>query len=145
MIIQRQEDVTKVVTEAFKNTQPPRLREILISLVEHLHAFARDVDLKGDEWFKAIEFLTACGKACDDKRQEFILLSDTLGLSMLTVALNNQKPAGCTEATVSLRVPVRSVQRVSWDQNLLNPPQRIQSTAHFALASDVKAAVRPSP
>jgi hypothetical protein len=51
----------------------------------------------------------------------------------------------CTAATVSLRVPVRSVQRVSWDQNLLNPPQRIQSTAHFALASDVKAAVRPRP
>ncbi|MGB2596918.1 MAG: dioxygenase, partial [Pseudolabrys sp.] len=57
MIIQRQEDVTKVVTEAFKNTQPPRLREILVSLVTHLHAFARDVHLTEEEFEKAVQYV----------------------------------------------------------------------------------------
>ncbi|HEY8359648.1 MAG TPA: dioxygenase, partial [Ramlibacter sp.] len=74
--------------------------EIMTSLVQHLHAFARDVKLTEEEWFRGIEFLTRVGHITDDKRQEFILLSDTLGLSMLTVAMNNEKPAGCTEATV---------------------------------------------
>ena len=72
----------------------------MASLIRHLHSFAREVDLKGDEWFRAIEFLTACGKACDDKRQEFILLSDTLGLSMLVVALEHARALkGRTGAT----------------------------------------------
>jgi hydroxyquinol 1,2-dioxygenase len=69
-------------------------------LVQHLHDFAREVRLTEDEWFDGIKFLTRAGHMTDDKRQEFILLSDTLGLSMLTVAMNNAKPAGCTEATV---------------------------------------------
>jgi hydroxyquinol 1,2-dioxygenase len=72
----------------------------MTSLVQHLHAFAREVKLTEAEWMQGIEFLTATGQKCDDKRQEFILLSDTLGLSMLTVAMNNDKPPGCTEATV---------------------------------------------
>jgi hydroxyquinol 1,2-dioxygenase len=72
----------------------------MTSLVQHLHAFAREVKLTEEEWMQGIQFLTATGQKCDDKRQEFILLSDTLGLSMLTVAMNNDKPAGCTEPTV---------------------------------------------
>ena len=94
------ESITDAVIARMTDSPDARFKEIMGALVRHLHAFAREVDLKGDEWFRAIEFLTACGKACDDKRQEFILLSDTLGLSMLTVAMNNDKPAGCTEATV---------------------------------------------
>ena len=78
----------------------PRLRQVLDSLVTHLHAFAREVRLTEAEWIQGIEFLTRCGHITDDRRQEFILLSDVLGLSMLTVALNHDKPAGCTEATV---------------------------------------------
>jgi hydroxyquinol 1,2-dioxygenase len=68
--------------------------------VQHLHAFAREVKLTEDEWFTAIEFLTDVGHITDDKRQEFVLLSDTLGLSMLVTTQNNKKPAACTEATV---------------------------------------------
>ncbi|HET8746326.1 MAG TPA: dioxygenase, partial [Ramlibacter sp.] len=93
-------NVTEAVVARLAETPDPRLKEILESLVRHLHAFAREVRLTEDEWFQGIDFLTRVGHITDDKRQEFILLSDTLGLSMLTVAMNNSKPAGCTEATV---------------------------------------------
>lgn len=95
-----QDNITQAVIASFAGTADPRLKQVLISLVQHLHAFAREVELTEDEWFKGIEFLTRCGHITDDKRQEFILLSDVLGLSMLTVAMNNHKPEGCTEATV---------------------------------------------
>lgn len=95
-----EDTITQAVIERFSKTPDPRLKEILTSLIQHLHAFAREVKLTEEEWFKGIDFLTRTGHMCDDKRQEFILLSDTLGLSMLTVAMNNKKPAGCTEATV---------------------------------------------
>jgi hydroxyquinol 1,2-dioxygenase len=95
-----QHTVTQAVIATMADTPDPRLRKVLGSLVRHLHDFAREVELTEAEWLKGIEFLTATGRMCDDKRQEFILLSDVLGLSMLTVALNKDKPAGCTEATV---------------------------------------------
>jgi len=95
-----QDNITQAVIARIADTPDPRLREILTCLVQHLHAFAREVKLTEAEWFQGIEFLTRVGHITDDKRQEFILLSDTLGLSMLTVAMNNDKPAGCTEATV---------------------------------------------
>src|SRR4030095_12783243 len=75
-------------------------QQIMTALVQHLHGFAREVDLTEAEWFEGIRFLTDVGHITDDERQEFILLSDTLGLSMLVIAMNNRKPAGCTEATV---------------------------------------------
>ena len=92
--------LTQSVIDSFSETNDPRLKEILGSLVKHLHAFAADVKLTEAEWFKGIEFLTATGQKCTDTRQEFILLSDVLGLSMLTVSLNHDKPKGGTEATV---------------------------------------------
>lgn len=92
--------LTQSVMDRFADTPDTRLKEIMSSLVRHLHAFARDVNLTEGEWFKGIEFLTATGQKCSETRQEFILLSDVLGLSMLTVAMNNDKPQGCTEATV---------------------------------------------
>ena len=95
-----QDNITQAVIARFAATPDARLKEIMTSLVQHLHAFAREVKLTEEEWFKGIEFLTRVGHITDDKRQEFILLSDTLGLSMLTVAMNQEKPAGCTEATV---------------------------------------------
>src|SRR3954451_23612731 len=95
-----QDNITQAVIARFAETPDPRLKEIMTSLVQHLHAFAREVKLTEGEWMKGIEFLTRVGHITDAKRQEFILLSDTLGLSMLTVAMNNDKPAGCTEATV---------------------------------------------
>src|SRR5262245_37717701 len=77
-----------------------RLGVLMTSLVQHLHNFARETKLTEAEWTAAIAFLSAVGRITDDKRQEFILLSDVLGLSTLVTALNNAKPAGCTEATV---------------------------------------------
>lgn len=79
---------------------PPRLRLVMTKLVEHLHAFAKEVELTQEEWEFGIDFLTKAGQISGDERQEFILLSDTLGLSMLVDAINNRRPAGATENTV---------------------------------------------
>jgi hydroxyquinol 1,2-dioxygenase len=95
-----QHNITQAVLARTGPDTDARLKEIMVSLVQHLHAFAREVHLTEEEWAEGIRFLTATGHKCDDKRQEFILLSDVLGLSMLTVAMNNDKPPGCTEATV---------------------------------------------
>ena len=95
-----QDNITQAVIARLAGTPDARLREVMTSLVQHLHAFARDVRLTEDEWLQGIRFLTEVGHKTTDRRQEFILLSDTLGLSMLTVAMNNDKPQGCTEATV---------------------------------------------
>lgn len=95
-----QDTITQAVIACLANTRDARLKEIMTSLVQHLHAFARDVKLTEREWELGIEFLTRVGHMTNDKRQEFILLSDTLGLSTLTVAMNHDKPDGCTEATV---------------------------------------------
>ena len=86
--------------ESFANTPDPRLRELLTHLVRHLHAFVRDTEPTIGEWQRAIEFLTATGHQCDDERQEFILLSDVLGISMLVETINHRKTAGATESTV---------------------------------------------
>lgn len=91
--------ITQAVIEANRNGNA-RLVVIMESLVRHLHEFAREVRLTEEEWFQGIRFLTETGQMCDEKRQEFILLSDTLGLSTLVTALNNRKPQECTEATV---------------------------------------------
>jgi hydroxyquinol 1,2-dioxygenase len=93
-------DLTDAVAKSFDATPDPRLREIMQSLVRHLHAFASDVQLTMAEWEYAIGFLTRTGQKCDDKRQEFILLSDTLGFSMLVDAINHRMPEGATETTV---------------------------------------------
>ncbi|MFS8977873.1 intradiol ring-cleavage dioxygenase [Cupriavidus necator] len=95
-----EDTITQAVLAQIANTPNPRLARILTSLVHHLHSFAREVQLSEDEWLTAIQFLTRTGHMCNDKRQEFILLSDTLGLSTLTMAMNNRKPNGCTESTV---------------------------------------------
>lgn len=92
--------ITEAVVASFADCKDERLRTVMTSLTRHLHAFAREVRLTEEEWFAGIRFLTEAGHITDDKRQEFILLSDTLGLSMLVTAQSNPKPAGCTEATV---------------------------------------------
>ena len=93
-------NITGAVIARFDNCADPRLKEILSSLVRHLHDFVRETRLTEAEWMQGIEFLTATGHKSDAKRQEFILLSDTLGVSMLTVAQNHSLVAGATEATV---------------------------------------------
>jgi hydroxyquinol 1,2-dioxygenase len=93
-------NLTDAVLAKLDGAPDARFRQVLSSLIRHLHAFARDVELTEAEWFEGINFLTATGKMCDAKRQEFILLSDTLGVSMLIDAINHRKPAGATETTV---------------------------------------------
>ena len=88
------------VLARLKDMKDPRFKEILTSLIKHLHAFADEVQLTEEEWFEGIKFLTAVGQKCDDKRQEFILLSDILGLSMRVVEINHPMPEGATESTV---------------------------------------------
>lgn len=93
-------NITQAVIDRFAGTPDPRLKQIMTSLVSHLHDFIRDVEPTFSEWESAIAFLTRTGQMCDDKRQEFILLSDTLGASMLVDAINHRLPAGATETTV---------------------------------------------
>ncbi len=97
-------DITeKTVTDAtlaLINAESPRLQEIMQSLVRHLHAFVREVELTEDEWMAGIRFLTAAGQISDDQRQELILLSDTLGVSILVDAINHRRSAGATDSTV---------------------------------------------
>jgi hydroxyquinol 1,2-dioxygenase len=94
--------ITAAAIESFARCENPRLREIMRSLVHHLHAFATDVQLTEAEWLAAIDILTASGHITDDKRQEFILWSDTLGLSMLVDALAHPaaSASGAMESTV---------------------------------------------
>jgi hydroxyquinol 1,2-dioxygenase len=95
-----EDDITAEVLARFEATPDPRLREIMLGLVKHLHAFVKEVRLTEAEWFKAIEILTEAGKMCSDKRQEFILFSDTLGVSMVVDLVDHGKAEGATESTV---------------------------------------------
>lgn len=90
----------ETVNERMSAETNPRLAEIMSSLVKHLHGFAKEVNLTQDEWDFAIGFLTKTGQMCSSERQEFILLSDVLGFSMLVDAINNRRPDGATENTV---------------------------------------------
>lgn len=92
--------ITDRVLESLAGTADPRLKQVMTSLISHLHAFIREVELTEAEWWQAIQFLTAVGQMCDDRRQEFILLSDTLGVSMLVDAINHRADAAVTESTV---------------------------------------------
>jgi catechol 1,2-dioxygenase len=95
-----EDDITSEVLKRLEGTPDPRLRQIMLSLVRHLHAFVKDVQLTEAEWFEGIKFLTATGQKCTDIRQEYILLSDTLGVSMVVDLISHRKPAGATESTV---------------------------------------------
>jgi hydroxyquinol 1,2-dioxygenase len=95
-----EDDITAAVLARFAATPDPRLRQIMLGLIKHLHAFVKEVELTETEWFQAIEILTEAGKMCSDKRQEFILFSDTLGVSMVVDMIDHRKPEGATESTV---------------------------------------------
>jgi hydroxyquinol 1,2-dioxygenase len=92
--------ITERVLVSVAGAPDARLRTVIESLVRHLHAFAREVALTEDEWWRAVQFLTRVGQTCDDRRQEFVLLSDTLGLSMLVDAINHREAGSATESTV---------------------------------------------
>jgi hydroxyquinol 1,2-dioxygenase len=96
----REEDLVERVERSFERCENLRLKEVMLALVRHLHDLIREVRLTEEEWTQAIEFLTRCGHITDDKRQEFILLSDVLGASMQTVTVNHEAYGEATEATV---------------------------------------------
>jgi hydroxyquinol 1,2-dioxygenase len=95
-----EEGSAEVVVDSFAGTTDPRLREVLTSLVRHLHDFAKEVELTGAEWEAAIGFLTEAGRWSTAERQELILLSDVLGVSMLVETINNRSSGDATESTV---------------------------------------------
>jgi hydroxyquinol 1,2-dioxygenase len=95
-----EETATGAVVASFEGAADPRLREVLGSLVRHLHGFVREVEPTFEEWERAIGFLTATGQKCDDTRQEFILLSDVLGVTMLVDAINHRTATEATDSTV---------------------------------------------
>lgn len=93
-------NATDVVVASLAKSSSERFRQIMTSVISHLHAIVREVEPTTAEWMTAIDFLTRTGQICDEKRQEFILLSDVLGVSMLLDAVNHRKPSGATESTV---------------------------------------------
>jgi len=121
-----EDTITAAVIDRMADCPNPRLKEIMSALVRHMHDFAREVKLTEAEWAAGIEFLTATGQKCSDKRQEFILLSDTLGLSMLTVAMNHAKSAQATEATVF-------------------GPFHVQGAPQLALGDDISGGAKGEP
>ncbi|MGY1637622.1 dioxygenase [Geodermatophilus sp. SYSU D00742] len=95
-----EENITALAEERWATAKDPRLAELMTALVRHLHAFAREVRLTEAEWMAAVQWLTRTGQISDDKREEFILASDVLGLSMLVVQMNHRLDPRATPATV---------------------------------------------
>jgi hydroxyquinol 1,2-dioxygenase len=95
-----EQSITQAVIDRLSQSDDPRFKRVMTSLVTHLHDFVRDVRLTEAEWLAAIEFLTDVGQTCTPKRQEFILLSDTLGVSVLVITLNHPADNGSAESTV---------------------------------------------
>ena len=89
-----------MAVERWKAVPEPRLREVMQSLIKHVHAFVRDIEPTEAEWATAISFLTRIGQKCTEKRQEFILFSDVMGVSMLVDAINHRLENGATPTTV---------------------------------------------
>ncbi|MFM8344630.1 MAG: dioxygenase [Betaproteobacteria bacterium] len=120
------EQITQEVLRRFEETPDPRLRQIMLSLVQHLHAFAKDVKLTSEEWLKAMQLLEETGKWCAPGRNEFIIFSDALGLSMLTVTQDYRRPQGATEPT-------------------LLGPFLVEDAPHFEMGSDISAGAVGTP
>jgi hydroxyquinol 1,2-dioxygenase len=92
--------LTDVAMKRWSDIPDPRLQQVMKALVKHVHAFVRDIEPTEAEWATAIDFLTRTGQMCNEKRQEFILMSDVLGVSMLVDAINHRRPSGATPSTV---------------------------------------------
>jgi hydroxyquinol 1,2-dioxygenase len=116
-------ELTEQVVASFANTPDERLRTLMGSLVRHMHAFVREVEPTEAEWMSAIRFLTDTGKMCDDLvRQEFILLSDTLGVSMLVDAINHRYATGATDTTVFGPFYIRGMPERAYGENIAFSP-----------------------
>src|SRR6201987_3535854 len=94
-----EQNLTDVVRERWQAVPDPRLRQVMQSFIKHVHAFVREIEPTQAEWATGIDFLTRVGKKCDDKRQEFILFSDVMGVSMLVDSINHRLDSGATPTT----------------------------------------------
>lgn len=110
------------VLSRYDDSPNPRLAEISKSLISHLHAFVAEVGLTRDEWMMGIEALTKTGKMCDEQRQEFILLSDTIGVSMLVEMINHAGAEGTTEPTVFGPFHVGGAPRMEMGESIVKYP-----------------------
>jgi hydroxyquinol 1,2-dioxygenase len=113
-----EEQITQNVIASIASASNPRLKLVMGSLIRHLHAFVREVDLTQEEWMEGIQFLTRTGQMCDDKRQEFILLSDVMGVSMLVDAVNHRTSGGETESTVFGPFYREGAQELPWGASI---------------------------
>src|SRR5215831_13263644 len=95
-----EEQITQNVLDSMAHASDPRLKQVMSSLISHIHTFIREVELTQEEWALGIQFLTRTGHMCDEKRQEFILLSDITGVTMLVDAINHRLPDEATESTI---------------------------------------------
>jgi hypothetical protein len=127
--------LTSDVIETGANAPSARCARSTRKLVEHLHAFVRDVELTPDEWLAGIRFLTATGQKCDDVRQEFILLSDTLGVSMLVDALANRERARVPSRPFSARSSRRTRRTSTAARASRTPGRAFRSTSPAAFAA----------
>jgi len=140
-----EENLTQAVLQKLSGTKDPRLKQIMSSLIQSLHSFIREVEPSQNEWFEAIQFLTEIGQKCSNKRQEFILMSDVLGASMLMDAINNRKTAGATESSVLGPYYRESAPEVE-DSNFLNSTEegetiRVHGLVCGANQSPIKGAI----
>jgi hydroxyquinol 1,2-dioxygenase len=128
------DDFTKSVLKRWEDIPDPRLREVMQAAIRHLHGFVSEVKPTGAEWFKAIEFLTAIGHKCDDKRQEFILASDVMGVSMLVDDINNRRVEGATPSTVEGPFHIPDAPEVAHGASMAGtaPGFRASSAARYA-------------
>lgn len=118
--------ITQAVLDRVSQASDPRRRQVSEALVRHLHAFVKEIEPTMPEWEAAIGFLTRTGHMCDDKRQEFILLSDTLGVSMLVDAINHRDTGGATDTTVL-------------------GPFYVEGPSELPLGSDISAGMKGEP
>ena len=117
-----EQTLMEAVIKRVAGAPDPRLRQIMTSLVTHLHGFVHEVRPTSEEWLAGIQFLTAVGQKCDDKRQEFVLLSDSLGVSMLVDLLNHGKVGNATESDLLGPAFVEGAPELPLGSNLATHP-----------------------
>lgn len=122
--------ITQEVLKRYESTPDPRLREIMLSLIRHLHAFAKDVKLTSPEWLAAMQLLEETGTWCAPGRNEFIIFSDALGLSMLTVTQDYQRPEGATEPTLLGPFLVEGAPKFEMGQDISRGAQGVPLYSH---------------
>ena len=137
-------NITEIVLDRWNAVPNPRLHRIMQSMIRHLHAFVRDIEPTEQEWLTAIEWLTLTGQLSTDKRQEFILASDVVGVSMLVDCINHRLPGGATPTTVTGPFHVDDSPDLDDGGNIAKgaPGELCLSSARFAISLESRS---PAP